>query len=420
MGLVLVLACLLLIGLVAYAGVAARGYFDVQDTRTPALAGLSYGEASRLAEEAGLELRSYPSSVTDMPPETVTEQSPPAGAVVRIGRTVSVGVNVPGEADRMPTLTGLQESDAVTTLRELALPAPDVAYAFDERPAGSVIEQAPAAGGEVPRGDAVRLTVSRGSGPVAIELPDLTGVDVESARSQLSALGVRRIETVPVSVSMLRAGAVTQQRPAAGTVVNAGEPVTLGYALEGERIVEVPEVAGMEPWRARTTLRAAGLSVGPVEVVQRDDAAEGVVGTRPEGLTAAGAPVILVVNAAAGTEVDVGSSQAPSRFGDGGVFGDAGGSDGPGDDASPGDAADFGPGGRTVPFRFDPAEVGVRSLLDSDYSLRLVVNDDRGERTAIEEDVEAGEAVRASVRVFGDEPLLQTYVNGVFFQAWRP
>jgi hypothetical protein len=34
--------------------------------------------------------------------------------------------------------------------------------------------------------------------------------------------------------------------------------------------------------------------------------------------------------------------------------------------------------------------------------------------------VAAGEEVRTNVIVRGEAPLLQTYVNGVFFQAWRP
>lgn len=399
--------------LVALAGVTAfvaRDYFQVSEARTPALAGLPIGEAQRLAEEAGLALRSYGVEVRGTAPETVTEQSPPAGTVVRRGRTISVGVNVPVDADRMPALTGISETDAMATLRELSLSSPAVTYAFDERPVGRVVEQAPDPGTEISRGDPIRLVVSRGAGPTQVELPDLIDLDIDSARAQLAALGIRRIETVAVGVSMLRSGVVTQQQPSAGSVIGTGEPVTLGYTLEGDRVSYVPDVIGLEPWRARVALRAAGLAVGPVEVVQRDDVPEGVVETRPSGLTAAGAPVVLVVNAAPGTIVNL----APEE----GI--------GPASDtAEPtpfrsGIDDDEGGGGRNVPFRFDPAELGVRSLLESDYELRLVVTDARGERTAIDEEVEAGEALRSSVTVYGDEPLLQTYVNGVFFQAWRP
>ena len=409
---ILLIAWVALIALVLFAALSARDYFRVREATTPALSGLPFAEASRLADEAGLEIRSYAVEARGTAPDTVTEQSPPAGTVVRRGRTISVGVNVPVEADRMPSLTGISETDALATLRELSLSSPAVRYAFDARPVGRVIEQAPTPGSEVIRGDPIRLVVSRGEGPTQVELPDLVGLAVEDARTQLTALGVRRVETVAVGVSMLRAGVVTQQRPAPGAVVGAGEPVTLGYTLEGSRVAYVPDVTGMEPWRARAALRAAGLAVGPVEVVQREDAPEGVVGTRPAGLTAAGAPVVLVVNAEPGTVVDIPAEEGLAPGPDGIGRAEDGSGDGPDRTTAP--------GGRTVPFRFDPAELGVRSLVESDYELRLVVVDDRGERTAIDEEVEAGETVRSSVTVYGDSPLLQTYVNGVFFQAWRP
>jgi hypothetical protein len=160
-------------------------------------------------------------------------------------------------------------------------------------------------------------------------------------------------------------------------------------------------VAGFEPWRARVALRSAGLAIGPVETVRRDDLPGGVVETRPAGLTVAGAPVALVVNRAAG--------DVPTR-----------GDEALGEDRDERPDLVVGDGARTVPFRFDPSELGVRILTEQAYRLRLVVRDDEGERTVLDRSVPAGQEVRATVRVRGEAPLLQTYVNGVFFQAWRP
>jgi hypothetical protein len=77
-------------------------------------------------------------------------------------------------------------------------------------------------------------------------------------------------------------------------------------------------------------------------------------------------------------------------------------------------------GSRVIPFRFEPASVGVASLMREPYRLRLVVADDEGERTVFDRELAAGEALAVPVRVVGDEPLLQTFLNGSFFQAWRP
>jgi len=413
-------AWLVVLAVAATTVLTARDYFMVSETRSPDLVGLPLAEAERSVRRVGLELRSYPVPARGVAADVVVEQAPPAGTVVRSGRIVSVGVHVPAEADRMPALVGVTEQDALASLRGLSLPAPDIGYIASDRPAGRVVEQDPPAGSSVAPTDRVRLTVARGAEASQVEIPDLTGLAVESARAQLTALGVRRIETVPVGVSMLRPGTVTQQRPAAGTVVGVGQPVLLGFALEGSRVTRVPVVEGMETWRARVALRSAGLELGAVETVQRDDLPAGVVAARPSGLTVAGAPVVLVVNAPDGRPVDLNDGGVLGRDGtgrDGTYRGPIGGE---GSEADGGGFRADAEEGRLVPFRFDPTQLGVTSLIERDYELRLVVRDDRGERTVVDRQVTAGDTVRTTVVVHGDEPLLQTYVNGVFFQAWRP
>ncbi|HZW98562.1 MAG TPA: hypothetical protein VFF10_00745, partial [Trueperaceae bacterium] len=77
-------------------------------------------------------------------------------------------------------------------------------------------------------------------------------------------------------------------------------------------------------------------------------------------------------------------------------------------------------GSRTIPFTFDPTFMGVRRLLEEPYRLQLIVSDERGERTVFDEELDPGEVASTSVPVYGPDALLQTYIDGVFFQAWRP
>lgn len=405
------------------AGWVLARHLAVEETRTPALVGLPLTDADRVAERAGLELRSYPVEGRDLGADVVVEQSPPAGAIVRAGRRIDIGVHVPSEADRMPSLVGLPEEDAVATLRNLGLPAPALSYEATSTPAGRVVRQEPDPERALPTGTPVRLVVSRGEGPGRIELPDLRGLDVEAARAQAAALGLRRVEALPVAVRAERPGVVTLQRPGPGAIVPPGEPLALGYAVDGADIVDVPDLAGLPAWRARVELRRAGLAIGPLETVRRDDLPEGVVETRPAGLTVAGAPVTLVVNVLG----DATAQDLPGGLVDGPAPGPAGdvGQDRPtvgaGDDADVPSVVGGDPaGGRLIPFAFDPAVLGVRALNERDYDLRLVVRDDLGERTVLDRRIPAGSALRTSIVVHGDEPLLQTFVNGVFFQAWRP
>lgn len=428
-----VLAWLLAGGAVAAAIWTLTDHLRVDEARTPALIGLPIAEADRLAARAGLELRSYPVEARGLAADVVVEQAPPAGAVVRSGRAVNVGVHVPAEADRMPSLVGLGEVDASATLGDLSLPAPDVRYVASEDAVGTVIAQEPAAGGALPTGTKVELVVSRGRSAGYVELPDLRGLAVDQAVAQATALGLRRVETLPTAVRADEPGRVTVQRPGPGAIVRPGEPLMLGYAIEGASVTQVPDVVGLEVWDARVALLRAGLEIGPTETVRQDGVPEGVVEVRPAGLTVAGSPVVLVVNVGPDGADVVDATVDPRDgigFGDG--FGDGrgdGGFDRGGEGADTSDGTDAGSpdvvggdpeGGRLIPFTFDPTVLGVRSLTERDYDLRLVVRDDLGERVVLDRRVAAGEAVRTTVVVRGEEPLLQTYVNDVFFQAWRP
>lgn len=414
MRLALVAAVLLVLGALTFGSM--EGYFDVEEVRLPDVTGRTLDEASRVLRERGLEVDSYPDQAVDQPPDVVTRQAPSPGARVRRARVVSLGVNTPAEGNRTPTLVGMREAEATATLADLNLRVGDVEYRFGDAPAGRVVAQTPGAGDPAGSGGTVSLVVSRGPAPEPVEVPDVEGMDLDAARAQLRDAGFRRVETLPTRLGRRNAGEVTVQSPPPGQEAAPGTVITLQYALDGGRVVEVPPVEGLAPRSARAALERAGLQVAqPVEYVDRSDTPRGVVEVQPDGLTLVDTPVRLVVNGVDRGAFDPEGGVADPRAGVGlGPGEDANGADDDGDD----DEANL--GGRVVPFRFVPEELGVSSLVENEYHLRLVVQDAQGERTVVDERVPAGESVEERVRVHGDSPLLQTYVNDVFFQAWRP
>jgi hypothetical protein len=227
------------------------------------------------------------------------------------------------------------------------------------------------------------------------------------------------------------------------------------YAVEGTRVVPVPDLVGLPLWRAQLALRAARLELGAVRRVEDATLPEGVVEAMPAGYTVVGSPIAVVVNGSGGQlELDgydgllwpgdldwqgetgrlptVGGptpgsprgSDPGSGGGPAGGGGPASADDGPvvvePDVPAPGTARTESDGSRIIPFRFDPASVGIASLAREAYALRLVIADDEGERVAFDRELAAGERVEIPVRVVGDEAMLQTFINGSFFQAWRP
>ena len=105
---------------------------------------------------------------------------------------------------------------------------------------------------------------SETAGDVAeVVVPDVTGLDIETARSQIEALGLTCIAD--------GTGQVTRQTPAANEKAAAGGEVTLYTDTPAEpaeptesgnsEMDTVPDVRGMTMIEARDTLEAAGFEI---------------------------------------------------------------------------------------------------------------------------------------------------------------
>jgi len=404
----LVALATLLVVVGVFAVISVRDYFTVHEVRLPDVVGMPFPDAARVLRQAGLQPQAFVENLPGATNQAVTAQAPDAGTVVRQGRVIHVGVNNPPAQMRVPTMTGSSEADALKRASELKLPVTSLIYQADRADAGTVIAQEPAAGGELGADGKLALTVSTGPARKPLTMPDLEGMDHAAAVAKLKALGFTEVEALPGGVSFDKVGAVTSTRPKAGSTVPPGTPVAVFYALSGRAIVKVPDVAGMAVWRAQLALEAAQLRIGHVTYVQQSDKPQGVMKVEPSGYTLPGTPVQLTVNGTPG-----------ARPLQGGGVGNGPSSTGAGSGSNGGGATSAG-GTRTVPFSFDPKSMGLKRLMDHAYQLKLVVRDAQGERTVLDRAMKAGESFVTTVQVHGSDALLQTYIDGVFFQAWRP
>lgn len=415
----LAIAGVILVGALVFTAVSVRDYFTVTEVRLPEVVGMRHDEAAQVLRRMGLEPVTFVEHVSSAQPDAVTSQAPPPGATVKRGRTIHLGVNTAAAAERVPDLTGMREADARQRIRDLNLPLATTVYEPSDRPMGTIVGQTPEGGTQLAAGEELSLVVSRGRELPRVPVPDLSGVELGEAVRQLEELGFGRVETVPTTVSFTEAGDVVSVWPPPGTEVVLSTPVIVNYALSSRNVVQVPDLIGMPQWRAQLALRAAQLQIGPVTFVDDPAQAEGVVAVQPTGYTLPGTPILLTIN---------GEPSGPTLFPDFGLPGDQSGAL---DDLTPGRPRDdtpagggpsivAGDGSRTIPFTFDPTFMGVRRLLEEPYRLQLIVSDERGERTVFDEQMDPGEVASTSVPVYGPDALLQTYIDGVFFQAWRP
>jgi serine/threonine-protein kinase len=278
-------------------GLAALLLLGGEQKDVPGVTGQPLEIATDTLEDEGFEVEV--DRRPDLAPvDQVIDQTPNAGTRADEGSTVTLVVSSgPGQIT-VPTVDSFSEKRAVkeltmagcgdredTTLCGFKVEVRE--QASDDVDEGKAIRTSPRGGTQAEVGSRVLLFIS--SGPKQVEVPDVIGLERESAQSTLDRAGLGF--TVREEESDSEPGTVLEQDPAAGTVVDKGSRVQITVAKEREQ-VEVPPLVGFSQETAEEELRDLGLE--PVVVEEETDNPE------EEGDVLDQAPT-------AGTEVDPGS-----------------------------------------------------------------------------------------------------------------
>ncbi|MGW9551690.1 PASTA domain-containing protein [Citricoccus zhacaiensis] len=196
--------------------------------------------------------------------DNVISTDPQGGTEVRRFNTVLVTVSLGPELFEVPDLTGLTQDEAEATLQDAELALGPVTHEYsDTVEQGSVLSQSPAAADELRRNHAVSVVVSEGPQPVAV--PDLSGMTVEEATSELEAAGLQLEVSGSEHSASVEAGRIITQDPGEGDVL-PGSTLTAVQSL-GPRMIEVPDVTGQPQGEARRQLEEAGFEVEETEIL---------------------------------------------------------------------------------------------------------------------------------------------------------
>ena len=421
------LALALLTAFAGLIGLLGVRYVQVGEVKVPDIVGENVRDASRTLQNLGFEVSTYPDSTRSAPPESVTSQTPTAGASVRRGRGVALGVSTAGETS-VPRLVGLGRSEAEAALESAGLELSRLAFRNAPQPEGTVLVQRPAGGSTLQTNDkAVQLTLSLGPKAQRVVLPRVVGKRLDVAQAQLSKLGFRQVVTVP---TRLGPPGVTAQTPKAGVNASVSAPVTLYYTVANRQVVAVPPVRGLNLERAAERLQGAGLRVGQVITDPFDPTKpRGVSTVQPGSYTLWGTAVELYTNGDAGSYearapalppvrtpagTREGQIQTQIQTGSGTGSGQPQGQAGAGQTPAAGLPAT---GGRVIPIAYDPANYSF--LQGRAYEFKVEVTDDEGTRVALERAMGPDEAVNDSVTVYG-ETELRMYIDGQIVLAYNP
>jgi len=210
-----------------FAAAALRVAVRSRDVPVPDVKGRSINEASRLLADAGLSMRVEERRRLDpeVPEGHVISQDPDAGTKLRTARSVRVYVSAGSRASSLPDLTRQSERAATMELEQAGIPVVRVAeirssnYAVD----AVVAHDPPGAAA----GDAVTLLVNRGERGTTYVMPDLIGLNGDSAASLLRATGFRVSVVGQQPYPGIPPGIVLRQTPQPGFQVAPGEPIAL-------------------------------------------------------------------------------------------------------------------------------------------------------------------------------------------------
>ena len=269
-----VLIALLLIGGSVWA--LTRGAAAPESIAVPNVVGLTQAEAKTQIEQAGFTWELNPDKVTS---DTVAEGSvastdPAAGTQAEKGATVRVTISSGPDSVTLPdNLVGMSPDDARKAIEALGLKWELDAskVASDTVPEGKVAQTNPSPGSKVKAGQTIRAYLSSGSDQV--DVPDLSGMTQDQARSTLKGVGLELGNVTSVD-SEKEKDRIVEQDPATGTKVKKGTTVGVSISSGKPAQVEIPTVVGIGRDDAEAQLKALGLTVTVEEVAGNQPAGQ--------------------------------------------------------------------------------------------------------------------------------------------------
>ena len=225
--LLIIFACILVFVLAMWITLLALQSGKAKDVLLPDFSNMTLEEAEAKAKEAGLKIESSEDFDIEIEAGKVISQEPPyqTNYKVKEGSTVKIVISKGQEMVANIKVVGMQKDEAVKALKEIGLLA-EIDEDYDDKvEKGYIIEQDIAEGEEVLKGSSVKIKVSLGIEQV--EVPDLTGMTEEAAKSALASAKLKWKSTNKISDSSKSNGVVVAQSVSAKSTVDKDTEVTI-------------------------------------------------------------------------------------------------------------------------------------------------------------------------------------------------
>jgi beta-lactam-binding protein with PASTA domain len=211
------------------------------------------------------------------PVNTILSQKPEGGEAEK-GSTISVVVGT--QVAEVPDVVDLGRDEAEQTLEDagFGVSVQERESSFEKE--DIVLDQSPRGGASEEVGSEVTITV--GSGPSFVQVPDLSGNNPDQAAAILRGAGLELGVVSEDYNAEVAEGLIFYQDPAVGESLEPGSEVDVTMSL-GPQPVEVPEVFGMDIETAQRTILNAGLGYTILEVENNEPAGTALSTDPPAG-----------------------------------------------------------------------------------------------------------------------------------------
>jgi serine/threonine-protein kinase len=198
------------------------------------------------------------------------------GAAVLIGVMLSGGDGSPRtQLVSVPSVDGFSRQQAEKAITDATLQVGEVKETFsDTVDRGNVISTDPASGTDVAPQSKITLTISKGVEVKEVDVPDVQGQGMDTARNQLTDLKFKVI--VRQQSSSVEKGTVVRTNPPGGSKARENSTVTM-FVSSGPQVTTVPNVIGLQQQDAIKTLKEADLKPRVVETSPEGAVPDGTV-----------------------------------------------------------------------------------------------------------------------------------------------
>lgn len=179
----------------------------------------------------------------------------------------------------VPNLTGMTRDEAEYAITDAGFKLGTISEKQSNSPEGTVIAQLPSADSLAIPGTAIDITTSK---IMSVEMPNLVGLDIDSAKEVLDSIRLEMGEITELS-SESSPGIVLKQSIEAGTILLIG--TTVDVTVAAKENVKVPDLIGKTLDMALYLLRTAKLVKGSVTKKVSDEKPNTVLEQDPEAGT---------------------------------------------------------------------------------------------------------------------------------------